>query len=126
MGILSDVTGAVIASASDPVVLILISAGFIIGVLSVIFGGGMFFSVPLMQILFPGITFGAIVGNVKVGSLFRSIGSTFSTRHEIEYRRNIEVIVIAFAGTILGAFLISHRSEERRVKECRSRWSPYH
>lgn len=108
MGTLSDVLSAIAASASDPVVLMLVGGGFIIGVLSVIFGGGMFFSVPLMQVLFPGITFGAIVGNVKVGSLFRSIGSTFSTRHDIEYRRNIEVIVIAFAGTILGAFLISH------------------
>src|SRR3989344_3804303 len=108
MGTLSDVLTAFAASASDPIVLMLAGGGFVIGVLSVIFGGGMFFSVPLMRVLFPGITFGAIVGNVKVGSLFRSIGSTFSTRHEIEYRRNIEVIVIAFAGTILGAFLISH------------------
>ena len=65
--------------------LILIVGGFVVGVLGVVFGGGMFFSVPLMQWVFPGITFGSVVGNIKVGSLFRSIGSTWTTRTQIEY-----------------------------------------
>src|SRR5574344_2909153 len=31
------------------------------------------------------------------------------------------------AGKIMGNYVFSYRSEERRVgKECRSRWSPYH
>ena len=68
----------------------------------------MFFSVPLMQWIFPGITFGSVVGNIKVGSFFRSIGSTWTTRTQIEYRRNVEISVLAFVGTVLGAFLIAY------------------
>jgi len=79
-----------------------------VGVLGVVFGGGMFFSVPLMQWIFPGITFGSVVGNIKVGSFFRSIGSTWTTRTQIEYRRNIEISMLAFVGTVLGAFLIAY------------------
>ena len=79
-----------------------------IGVLSVVLGGGMFFSVPLLQWLFPGITFGAIVGNVKVGSLFRAIGSTYSTHEHVEYRRGLGISLLAFVGTVVGAILISH------------------
>ncbi|OGG54171.1 hypothetical protein A2764_00540, partial [Candidatus Kaiserbacteria bacterium RIFCSPHIGHO2_01_FULL_55_79] len=88
--------------------MILIVGGFVVGVLGVVFGGGMFFSVPLMQWIFPGITFGSVVGNIKVGSFFRSIGSTWTTRTQIEYRRNIEISMLAFVGTVLGAFLIAY------------------
>ena len=87
------------------------AGGFVVGILSVVFGGGMFFSVPLMQWVFPGITFGAVVGNIKMGSLFRSIGSTWTTRTQIEYRRNIEISALALVGTVCGAFLIAYLSQ---------------
>jgi len=91
--------------------LILIGGGFVVGILSVVLGGGMFFSVPLMQWLFPGVAFGAIVGNIKVGSFFRAVGSTWSTHEHIEYRKNIGISVFAFVGTVIGALLISHLSQ---------------
>ncbi len=98
-------------SIADTGNVMLVTGGFVVGVLSVVFGGGLFFSVPLMQWVFPSLSFGSIVGNIKVGSLFRSIGSTWTTRGSIEYVRNIEVSTFAFLGTILGAFLISHLSQ---------------
>ena len=33
----------------------LVAGGFVVGVLSVVFGGGLFFSVPLMQCVFPSL-----------------------------------------------------------------------
>src|SRR3989344_3633347 len=108
---LNNITAFVAQSAADTTVLILMGGGFVIGVLSVVLGGGMFFSVPLMQWLFPGITFGAIVGNIKVGSFFRAIGSTWSTHEHIEYWKNLGISVFAFVGTVIGALLISHLSQ---------------
>jgi len=108
---LNNITTFVAESAAETTVLILMGGGFVIGALSVVLGGGMFFSVPLMQWLFPGVTFGAIVGNIKMGSLFRSIGSTFSTHEHIEYRRNFGIVVLAVLGTVFGAMLISHLSQ---------------
>ena len=100
--------GSLVSSATDPTVLALVAGGFVIGILAIIFGGGMFFSAPLVQWFFPGITFGAIVGNVKVGAFLRAVGSTWSTHEHVEYRRNFGISVFAFIGTLIGALLISH------------------
>ncbi len=87
--------------------LLLMIAGFVLGVLAVIFGGGLFFSVPFMQWLFPHVSFGAIVGNIKVGSFFRSVGSTVATHRQINYVDNIKLSVVAFIGTIVGVNIIA-------------------
>lgn len=85
----------------------LVIGGFIGGVFGAIFGGGMFFYTPFFQLMFPSVSFGAIVGNVKVGSFSRGIGSTIATHSMIEYRKTIQVSAIAFVGTILGASMIA-------------------
>ncbi|MBI1272752.1 MAG: TSUP family transporter [Alphaproteobacteria bacterium] len=87
--------------------LILAFTGFIIGILGVVIGGAMFFAVPLMQWLFPLASFGIVVGNIKMGSFFRSIGSTISTHKHIEYVDNFKLSLAAFLGTILGASAIA-------------------
>ena len=92
--------------------LLLVMAGAIIGVFSVVIGGGMFFSIPLMQWLFPGISFGAIVGNLKVGSFFRSVGSTISTHKQIEYVSNVKLAILALIGTGIGTTLIASLSQK--------------
>jgi uncharacterized membrane protein YfcA len=90
----------------------LVLGGFFIGVFAVVVGGSMFFSVPFLQWFFPGVTFGAIVGNIKISSFFRGLGSTFSTRHLIEYRGDLLVVVIAFVGTVIGASLIARLDQK--------------
>jgi uncharacterized membrane protein YfcA len=54
---------------------LLLVGGFVVGIFSVIIGGGFFVSIPLLQFLFPSVSYGAVVGNLKVGSFFRGIGS---------------------------------------------------
>ncbi len=91
--------------------LVLIPAGFILGIFAVVFGGTMFFTIPLMQVLFPQATFGVIIGNAKVGSFFRSIGSTVSTHKQIAYKDCAKLSVTAFIGTAIGASLIADLSQ---------------
>src|SRR5262249_40756140 len=64
---------------------LLLVGGFVVGIFSVIIGGGFFISIPLLQFLFPSVSYGAIVGNLKVGSFFRGIGSTITNRKEIDW-----------------------------------------
>jgi len=86
----------------------LVVGGFVGGVFAVILGGGMFFYTPFFQLMFPSVSFGAIVGNIKVGSFFRGIASTITTHPMIEYRKTIQTSAVAFVGTILGASLIAN------------------
>jgi uncharacterized membrane protein YfcA len=51
---------------------------------------------------------GAVVGNIKVSSFFRSIGSTASTFRQIEFLQNFKLVPVALVGTVLGATAISH------------------
>ena len=98
-----------VAFATDPVIhnAILVIAGFIIGVFAVVFGGAGFFAVPIMQWLFPAVSFGTIIGNLKVGSFCRSVGSTASTHRKIEYGPNLKLSAIAAPGAALSSYLIA-------------------
>jgi uncharacterized membrane protein YfcA len=86
----------------------LIVAGMLIGVFAVIVGGAMFIAIPIVQSIFPNATVGAVVGNFKVGSFFRSIGSTAATWRQIEFKRNFQLMPGALVGAIIGASAISH------------------
>jgi uncharacterized membrane protein YfcA len=86
---------------------LLLVGGFFVGIFSVIVGGGFFLSVPLFQVLFPGVTYGAIVGNLKVGSFFRGIGSTVTNRKEIDWLLNVIWSVPLIIGTVLGVMVIA-------------------
>src|SRR5215510_8883237 len=68
---------------------LLLVGGFVVGIFSVIVGGGFFVSIPLLQFLFSSVSYGAIVGNLKVGSFFRGIGSTITNRKEIDWLGNL-------------------------------------
>ncbi len=85
----------------------LIIGGIVIGIIGVVIGGSMFFSVPLIQVLFPGIPFGGVVGNIKVGSMFRGIGSTWSTRKEVDFKSNLLLSIPLLLGTIAGSSVIA-------------------
>ncbi len=56
--------------------LYLFIGGLLVGAIGVVFGGSAFLAIPLMQTLFPGFSFGDVLGNVRVGSLGRSLAST--------------------------------------------------
>ncbi len=90
---------------------ILITGGFFIGILSVVIGGGMFFSVPLIQLVFPEVSLGSIAGNIKTGSFLRGTGTIASTYKRINFRSGIKTSVLAFLGTVIGASLISDLSQ---------------
>lgn len=90
----------------------LIIGGFFISVFAIVFGGSMFLSVPFIQFIFPGASFGTIVWNLKIGSFFRWIGSTFSTRNEIDYKNNIQIWLLAFWGTVIWASLIANLDQK--------------
>lgn len=91
--------------------LILVLGGCVVGIMGVVFGGGLFFAAPLMQWLFPAASFGTIIGNAKVGGLARSISSTIATWNEIKFKECLEVGVPAIMGTMLGALFVSHLSQ---------------
>ena len=95
-----------------PHALLLTLAGLAIGVFSVVVGGGLFVSIPLLQALCPAAPVGALVGNLKVGSFFRSLGSTLSTHKQIDYLQTLKLAPIAFLGTIAGASLIADLNQK--------------
>lgn len=92
-------------------VLVLLIVGVLAGVIAVLVGGTMFFTIPLMQLLFPQASFGAIVGNIKVGSLTRGIGSTWTTRKQLLPREVTRLAALSFVGTVAGANLIADLSQ---------------
>src|SRR5215472_17262143 len=87
---------------------LLLVGGFVVGIFSVIIGGGFFVSIPFFQFRFPGVSYGAIVGNLKVGSFFRGIGSTITNRKEIDWLGNLLWSVPLVVGTVLGVMVIAH------------------
>lgn len=82
--------------------------GGFVGIFSVIVGGGFFVSIPLSQFLFPSVSYGVIVGNLKVGSFFRGIRSTITNRKEIDWLANLLWSVPLVIGTVLGVMVIAH------------------
>src|SRR4029453_17037221 len=86
---------------------LLLVGGFVVGIFSVIIGGGFFISIPLFQFLFPSVSYGAIVGNLKVGSFFRGIGSTITNRKEIDWLGEPLLSGPLVPGTGLGVMVIA-------------------
>lgn len=92
----------------EPLTLLLLVGGFGLGIFSVVMsGGGFFLSIPLFQLLFPTVSYGAIVGNLKLGSFFRGIGSTWENRREIEFVPMMIWSLPILVGTVLGVTVIA-------------------
>lgn len=87
--------------------LLLALAGVGIGAFSVVFGGGFFLSVPLMQIVFPGASVGRIIGNLKVASAIRGLGTIATTRRDIRWRECALVSIPIVLGSWVGVELIA-------------------
>src|SRR5262249_61857480 len=82
---------------------LLLVGGFVVGIFSVIIGGGFFVSIPLWQFLFPSVSYGAIVGNLKVGSFFRGIGSPVTNQREIDWDGDLPWSLPLRLGPVPGA-----------------------
>ena len=70
-------------------------------------GGGFFLSIPLFQLLFPTVSYGVIIGNLKLGSFFRGVGSTWENRKEIEFIPMMLWSIPLLIGTVLGVSVIA-------------------
>ena len=90
---------------------ILLVSGLLIGIFSVVIGGGFFFSVPLLQLLFPHASVGVIVGNLKVASLVRGVSTAWVTRHSIAWRDTLICSIPLVIGSFFGATLIADLSQ---------------
>ena len=99
----------------DMLAITMLSLGVAIGVFGVLFGGSMFLSVPVFQVMFPGsASFGQIVGAIKVGSVTRGLFSSISTWRHINL-----VAMMAYwpvlVGSVLGAMTVSHLSQAAAI-----------
>lgn len=86
---------------------LLITVGFLIGIMGVVVGGGLFFSTPFLQMMYPEASFGQIVGNHKVGGFFRSVGSTISTFRKIRVLENVKILTLLMIGSFIGVQIIA-------------------
>jgi len=67
----------------------------------------MFISIPFLQILFPGLSYGQTIGNIKIGSFTRSLASTISTWKQIKFKE-IGIFIAPFIiGSIIGSASIA-------------------
>lgn len=91
--------------------LIVLLTGIPIGIFGVVFGGNMFLSFPLFQWLFPQMSIGAIVGNIKPGSVVRNMAALWPLRKEIDYQLVNTLLIPLGLGSIVGAALIANLSQ---------------
>ncbi len=87
--------------------LILIITGTIVGAISVVVGGGFFWSIPIWQLLFPEVSMGVLIGNLKVGSVFRGLGSTVVNRDQFDWKETIWLAWPMLIGTTIGVSVIA-------------------
>ncbi len=90
--------------------IIFISA-ILIGVFAVVMGGTLFLSLPLFQILFPEMSLGAIVGNIKFGSIFRNATALLPLYRKID-RQILWLAPVLCVGSIVGSWLVVSVSHE--------------
>lgn len=88
---------------------ILFFSAIVIGIFAVVFGGTLFLSLPIFQILFPEMAFGALIGNIKLGSVVRNLAAAVPLRKHIDTDIWILGLVLS-VGSIIGALFIAEAS----------------
>ena len=91
--------------------IILFFAAIPIGIFGVVVGGNATLSFPTFQVLFPEMTLGAIVGNIKPGSVVRNIMSLIPLRHDIDFAAVRFLLVPLLLGSVAGALLVADMSQ---------------
>lgn len=89
---------------------LLIVSAVVIGIFAVVFGGTLFLSLPLFQILFPDMVLGALVGNLKFGSVLRNATALVPLRKELD--PSVWPLGLALcAGSLIGAIGIANLTQ---------------
>ena len=81
------------------------SSAVVIGIFAVLFGGTMFLSLPLFQILFPQLPLASIVANIKFGSVWRNAIAVYGDRQAINFG-TIMLIIPLGVGSAIGALAV--------------------
>jgi len=89
---------------------ILLFSAVAIGVFAVVFGGTLFLSLPLFQILFPELSLASMIGSIKVGSVFRNASALWSRSKEIDWR-SLWLLLPLGSGSVAGALVVSSMTE---------------
>lgn len=85
--------------------LIIFFAAIPIGIYAILFGGSLFLSMPVFQILFPQALVGSIIGNIKVGSVFRNGIALYSGKEtSISLLNTLKTALPYIIGTIIGSW----------------------
>ena len=76
-----------------------------IGIYAILFGGALFLSLPLFQILFPGALIGSIVGNIKIGRAFRNGMALYGGREALtfSFKNTAKIALPLVVGTVIGS-----------------------
>lgn len=80
-------------------------SAIVIGIFAVVMGGTLFLSLPLFQILFPEMALGAIVGNIKIGSVLRNAAALIPTASKLDWQV-LKLAPILCLGSVLGSLQI--------------------
>ena len=91
----------------------LLVAAVPIGIFGVVFGGNLFLSLPLFQIMFPDMVLGAMIGNIKPGSIVRNLASLVPLRKHIMVQSSLLLVLALSTGSIVGATFIASLSASR-------------
>lgn len=84
--------------------IIFISA-IVIGIFAVVMGGTLFLSFPLFQILFPEMSLGAIIGNIKLGSIFRNASALLPLYKKLD-TQVLWLAPVLCLGSVIGSLQI--------------------
>lgn len=95
-----------------------------IGIFGIVFGGTMFLSLPFFQWFFPEMTLGAIIGNIKPGSIVRNISGLIPLhkKRRIDYRKTAPLILPLILGSIIGSAGVTFLSEKYIIPILISGW----
>ena len=87
-------------------ILTLFLSAIAIGVFAIVFGGTLFLSLPLFQILFPELAIATIIGTVKFGSVIRNAKAVYDDRTNVE-RSTLILLIPLGLGSIAGAVFLT-------------------
>lgn len=82
--------------------LILFLTAIPVGVFAVVIGASQFLSIPIFQIFFPWMAFGAIIANLRIGNMVRDAVALIPVRKDIRFASMGKYILAVCAGSVIG------------------------